>query len=169
MNDLRERIAFWFVADHGYSKPWPLKPPQWALDKADTILALVNETGLREALTEYADTLRREKDKHYINTLCVAVDLDALLDATPTEKAPQKEAAQWIPVSERLPEQSTRVLIWYRRSFNEWRPEFGEISLGHWRPDGGNGNFDNDVLHWMPLPEPPAQTPTPPHSGELKL
>jgi len=28
----------------------------------------------------------------------------------------------------------------------------GHVSLGHWRPSGGNGNFDDDVIAWMPLP-----------------
>lgn len=31
----------------------------------------------------------------------------------------------------------------------------GHVSLGHWRPNGGNGNFDDDVLAWMPLPSAP--------------
>ena len=31
--------------------------------------------------------------------------------------------------------------------------KIGHVSLGHWRPAGGNGNFDNDVLGWMPLPD----------------
>lgn len=30
----------------------------------------------------------------------------------------------------------------------------GHVSCGHWRPGGGNGNFDDDVLGWMPLPAP---------------
>lgn len=34
----------------------------------------------------------------------------------------------------------------------------GHVSLGHWRPRGGNGNFDDDVLAWMPLPALPPQS-----------
>lgn len=34
----------------------------------------------------------------------------------------------------------------------------GHVSLGHWRPRGGNGNFDADVLGWMPLPAPLPQS-----------
>ena len=34
----------------------------------------------------------------------------------------------------------------------------GHVSLGHWRPAGGNGNFDDDVLGWMPLPPSPTDT-----------
>ena len=29
----------------------------------------------------------------------------------------------------------------------------GHVSLDHWRPHGGNGNFDDDVIGWMPLPD----------------
>lgn len=28
----------------------------------------------------------------------------------------------------------------------------GHVSCGHWRPNGANGDFDDDVLGWMPLP-----------------
>ena len=28
----------------------------------------------------------------------------------------------------------------------------GHVSLGHWRPSGGNGNFDDAVFGWMPMP-----------------
>lgn len=33
----------------------------------------------------------------------------------------------------------------------------GHVSLGNWRPRGGTGNFDNDILGWMPLPTPLPQ------------
>ena len=37
----------------------------------------------------------------------------------------------------------------------------GHVSCGHWRPSGGNGNFDADVLGWMPLPSYPLPQPLP--------
>ncbi len=36
---------------------------------------------------------------------------------------------------------------------NDWgRIKIGHVSIGHWRPAGGNGNFDDDVEGWMELP-----------------
>jgi hypothetical protein len=69
----------------------------------------------------------------------------------------------WIPVSERLPENNDRVLVWH----------YDEVDMAqYWPwPDNKAGNrrgkweqFDpsgypfaiSHVTHWMPLPEPPA-------------
>lgn len=35
--------------------------------------------------------------------------------------------------------------------------KIGHVSCGHWRPVGSNGNFDNDVAGWMPLPPLPQK------------
>ena len=69
---------------------------------------------------------------------------------------------QWITVTEKLPITNHRVLIWFRleRNPEKWGPLFGEISCGHWRPEGGNGNFDEYVSHWMEAPSKP-ETPRP--------
>lgn len=64
--------------------------------------------------------------------------------------------SEWIPCAERRPAENVYVLVWYHASYPGWRVSIGEISCGHWRPEGGNGNFDADITHWMPLPEPPA-------------
>ena len=70
--------------------------------------------------------------------------------------------ARWIPVSERLPEHDSNVLVAAKRDgeyvvkemlFVDWsdppdppRPE--------WSDDWGGEEFEN-VTHWMPLPPPP--------------
>ena len=42
----------------------------------------------------------------------------------------------------------------------DWgRIKIGHVSCGHWRPAGGNGNFDDDVEGWMPMPQEPQSTP----------
>ena len=63
--------------------------------------------------------------------------------------------SQWIPVSERLPEDGVDVLV-------SWGTPEGELLIAHWRADEREW-FDDEgkrvpavgVTHWMPLPEPP--------------
>ena len=60
---------------------------------------------------------------------------------------------KWIPVTERLPEKNTSVLVYYKHGRNIfWYDEkdgFCDIDqYGMNCPDG-------TVTHWMPLPEPP--------------
>lgn len=59
---------------------------------------------------------------------------------------------RWVPVSERLPEAETRVLVATPTGYMEVDWRFSEPII-----DCGLANFyslDN-VTHWMPLPEPP--------------
>lgn len=65
-----------------------------------------------------------------------------------------REQSQWVPVSERLPEDGKTVIFWIRPA--------GYASVGKLDIDsrcfhsvGGWVNQD-DVSHWMPLPEPPT-------------
>lgn len=77
------------------------------------------------------------------------------------------ELPLWIPCSERLPEDNTTVLY-------VWRSENGNASVFHgwhgsirglgsaWHQSGvGMQRPDDEVTHWMPLPEPPKGGDTP--------
>jgi len=66
------------------------------------------------------------------------------------------ERLHWIPVTERLPLNDELVMIWFEWGMHEKRVAFGRRVNGHWRPEGGNGNFDDSVNWWMPLPAAPA-------------
>ena len=72
---------------------------------------------------------------------------------------------KWISVKERLPELNQRVLVYIPR----WRNDCWEVSF---RDKDKNGEWykefvsdccdtfdsyynDNEITHWMPLPEPP--------------
>ncbi len=69
----------------------------------------------------------------------------------------------WIPCSERMPKDNTLVLY-------VWRSENGNVSVLHgwhysirglgsaWHQSGvGIERPDDEVTHWMPLPEPPKE------------
>lgn len=55
----------------------------------------------------------------------------------------------WIPCSERLPKENTEVLMSL-----EWGIDIGECRNGDWHSEWINHYDDDDVLAWMPLPEP---------------
>ena len=71
-------------------------------------------------------------------------------------KQPTADIQQWIPCSERLPEEGVRVLIIDRRG----EIEFGHYEYGEWEwlyESGTNywSELNPDVVKaWMPLPEP---------------
>ena len=58
---------------------------------------------------------------------------------------------EWIPVSERLPEEGVRVLAHYDGSVFT-----AELFEGIWHWIEANA-FTPHVAHWMPLPEPPTE------------
>jgi len=55
----------------------------------------------------------------------------------------------WIPCSERLPKENTEVLMSL-----EWGIDIGECRNGDWHSEWINHYDDDNVLAWMPLPEP---------------
>jgi len=72
------------------------------------------------------------------------------------------QQAEWIPVTERLPEDMQKVLIWFEYyrygDFNCMYQTygFGYVLDGKWSPfiNGKTGWQDYNIIAWMPLPEP---------------
>lgn len=68
------------------------------------------------------------------------------------------EEPHWIPVTERLPEDDTLMLV----NYIDHRPDAGDIWIGWhemenvWYIDGEEHSEErgNEVVAWMPLPEP---------------
>ena len=65
----------------------------------------------------------------------------------------------WIAVSERLPPEGTRVLVFTEK----WCDEIYHVASvdedGDWFPSAGDGYGFGRVTHWMNLPSPPEVTP----------
>ena len=94
----------------------------------------------------YVDDERVERLADYLiaNGVTVAYKL------SPTE--PLTNCQQWIPVTERLPEDEQKVLCILDDGFFcilEW------LSWEWLWNDGHNVYAEKDITHWMPLPEPP--------------
>lgn len=89
----------------------------------------------------------------------------ALADTVIARSVPYKEKTtqdEWIPVSERLPEDMQRVLIWFEYyrygDFNCMYQTygFGYVCDGKWSPfiNGETGWQDYSIIAWQPLPKP---------------
>ena len=68
-------------------------------------------------------------------------------------RATALEQARWIPVSERLPERDVDVLTYHRNeSFDYQYVSWIDCYSGKW--SGFIGNLSDEVIAWMPLPQP---------------
>ena len=63
--------------------------------------------------------------------------------------------AEWIPISERLPDVNEPLLITYHRHWDDTRRvnRAHRIDDNWWELDFGGICRQNEVLAWMPLPE----------------
>ena len=93
-----------------------------------------------------------------------------LIDTAPTIEAEPVKHGRWVPVSERLPEEDTEVLISYRYKEGEGDTShvdidittYGQMYFGgnkvgnskHWRAPFEYFHSNYEVIAWMPLPEP---------------
>lgn len=61
---------------------------------------------------------------------------------------------EWIPVTERLPEENVNCIVHYRHAYCD---NDGYFAIGFCCHDGEKFQFDPayKVTHWMPLPLPP--------------
>lgn len=127
-----------------------------------------------EALNPKGDLISRQDAidaVEEIETRRLKGELDNLTYA-PTIKMLQSlpSANQWIPCSERLPEEDTEVLISYRYKDGEGDTSnvdiditsYGQMYFGgnqvgnykHWRAPFEYFESNYEVIAWMPLPEP---------------
>ena len=107
--------------------------------------------------TESHKRIEGKASKYYEELSQIAEALQMAIEALKNER-PQGE---WIPVSERLPEDMQRVLIWFEYyrygDFNCMYQTygFGYVCDGEWSPliNGETGWQDSRIIAWQPLPE----------------
>lgn len=90
-------------------------------------------------------------ERNYLRNKVVA--LGESIERTFDDIAVLREAARWIPCSERLPEKEVAVLCLYQGVY-------GPIVAQFFRDGGGTAHFygqsgSQPITHWMPLPAPP--------------
>lgn len=65
---------------------------------------------------------------------------------------PDKTVGKWVPVTERLPAEDERVLVWLDASgISYTQIDTDRLHKKKWR------RWGKYVTHWMPLPEPPKE------------
>ena len=75
-----------------------------------------------------------------------------------SKQATSDENKRWIPVTERLPENLQRVLIFRPGQYFEIHiARMSGINWEKWDIDYRTGK-KGSITHWMPLPEPPKET-----------
>ena len=113
-----------------------------------------------DAIIDNAPTVEVEPEKIAIAN--VSFDENKLKEIVKTEVIDKIKNGEWIPVSERLPEDMQRVLIWFEYyrygDFNCMYQTygFGYVCDGKWSPfiNGETGWQDYRVIAWQPLPKP---------------
>ena len=67
----------------------------------------------------------------------------------------RRDAEQWIPCSERLPETGTDVIVYYPYWYKS-PVQIAHLKGDFWESSDGEYDFPvKAVTHWKPLPEPP--------------
>ena len=82
------------------------------------------------------------------------VELESALAAVIAERDAERERNRWIPVTERLPDNTGFVDASFDGSAFEGHPLVGYYSSGKWFNDCGDEIPDGYVLAWKPRPQP---------------
>ncbi len=123
-------------------------PDGWTCnDKANAALMMLD----RIETVDPVDDDRIDGIKRIVRELAAAPhDTPALNSVQSVDSV----ADRWIPVSERMPEDRTQVIL--------WDAEIGEVTSGHYSHKTHTfyhcgDAIENEITHWMPLPAAPQE------------
>lgn len=101
---------------------------------------------------EAVKKLKKYRFNYDTNTTIPKTDIFVKI-ADIEELPPVTSKTRWIPVSKRLPDRDVDVLTYHRNeSFDYQYVSWIDESTGKWA--GFIGNLHDEVIAWMPLPEP---------------
>ena len=119
---------------------------------------------IKDRLSDYHDFMKKLADDHQ---MVLAIDVLEMLEQLQDDLEQDEKENGWIPVSERLPEETGEYLVWYDcgdeegcmvvnfdagiGSFGDWYDDYDNITLGF--VDSEFIYFETAVA-WMPLLEP---------------
>ncbi|PLE30449.1 hypothetical protein B6I70_25600 [Klebsiella pneumoniae] len=107
-------------------------------------------------IEKYCEMWEGRRDSEFPALRKVIADADALLAAGPQSPGsdPATVPGKWIPVSERMPEDRTQVIL--------WDAEIGEVTSGHYSHKTHTfyhcgDAIENEITHWMAPPAAPQE------------
>lgn len=96
------------------------------------------------------ESTTQPQGKQMVTTVNVAINGETILDANENHGADAYLNREWIPASERLPDNDAIVLLTL-----EYRKGIRYLDIDKYTNDiGWNRHGDNEVIAWMPIPEP---------------
>lgn len=138
------------------------------IDRADSVVLLPGWRSSMGAVTEALYAIRQGKSVTAYERKDAAYSVS--WDGEKLTIGSDEKARRWIPVSERLPQEDTEVLICYKHREGEGDTNhtridissYGDMYFGgnriahakYWRPPFEYFGLNYEVVAWMPLPEP---------------
>ena len=152
----RERIHAEFAAAPAQGQQVEWRTTAVMLEQANAGLAQLNGKLRAELAALKAQQVGQEPQRcQCCGYLVTESEHRGCLRAAAPQPAPAQDVAGWIPVTERLPEVETDVLVRGVRR-NEVMHRVAGLFNGEWSSQETEDLLLGEVTHWMPLPAAPA-------------